>query len=411
VHGSPLGDADLAAAKENLGWPVEPRFYVPEDVQVHFREAAQKGDAVKCKWEQSLARYQERFPLLGVELIRRFDGELPEDWEEVLPAAVESKEDISTREASGIALNSLSAVLPELIGGSADLTGSNNAAIHGFPSLARDQMKGRTIHFGVREHAMGAIVNGMSYHGGMRPYCASYLVFTDYLRPAIRIAGLSKLNTIWIMTHDSIFLGQDGPTHQPVEHLMSIRLIPGVRLIRPADAAETTAAWKIAMKSDGAPVVLALARQKVPRIDRTRFASADGLARGAYVLADMGDTPPELILMASGSEVELIIKAGDLLASEGFGIRLVSFPCWELFQEQEPAYHCEVFPEEVSRRLAVEAGSSLGWERWVGKEGKVIGVDQFGASAPPDVLKQKYGLKHRVHFSPPFYSRDYCCSV
>lgn len=393
VHGSPLGEEELSLTKKHLNWPEDPLFYVPEDVQRHFNDIEKTNNQYLNSWNKLWANYQQNYPEETRELNRRLAGEMPEGWEGLLSeTAWADGASMATRKASGKALNELSGSLPELFGGSADLTSSNNAEITDAPAYSSESPQGRNLHYGVREHAMGAITNGLAYHGGMLPFCASYLVFTDYLRPALRVAALSHLHMVYIMTHDSIFVGQDGPTHQPIEQLMSIRLIPNVLLIRPADANETREAWKAAVRNNEKPSVLALARQNTPVIDRDKYASAEGLQQGAYILADLGGSEPEMILMASGSEVQLIVKAGEQLASEGVSIRLVSFPSWELFQEQDPAYIKSVLPDHIEKRLAVEAGATTGWERWTGFQGRIIGIDRFGASAPPEMLAEKFGF-------------------
>ncbi|MBG0784088.1 MAG: transketolase [Anaerolineaceae bacterium] len=393
VHGSPLGENELALTKQYLNWPVEPPFYVPEDVREHFNAVVAKNARDEQAWNELWLRYWQAYPEEEQELSRRLAGDLPANWEELLSGTTwASGVSLATRKASGVALNALSKSLPELLGGSADLTSSNNAEITDAQNYSSDCPEGRNLHFGVREHAMGAIVNGLAYHGGILPFCATYLVFTDYLRPALRVAALSHLRTIYIMTHDSIFVGQDGPTHQPIEHLMALRLIPNVCVVRPADANETMEAWKAVIRHRENPSVFALARQDVPVIDRGKYASAEGVARGAYILADLGDGEPEMILMASGSEVQLIIEAGERLALEGFSVRLVSFPSWEFFQEQDLTYRQSVLPDHIVKRIAVEAGVTTGWERWTGFQGRIIGIDRFGASAPPEVLAQKFGF-------------------
>ncbi len=391
-HGSPLGEKELDAAKNNLGWPVSPRFYVPGDVRTHFHQIAMQGERQELLWKERWLEYRKRFPQKSKDLIQCFSDEPAQDWDHFLIPFDSNTQPMATRTASGKALNILSASLPELFGGSADLTSSNNVRLNDFPIFTPDTPQGRNIHFGIREHAMGAIINGMAYHKGILPFGATYLVFSDYLRPALRLAALSKLHTIWVMTHDSIFVGQDGPTHQPIEQLMSLRLIPNVVVIRPADANEAFEAWKGAILTKGQPIVLVLSRQEVPVIDRTLYAPATGLHRGAYVLADLGLKKPQIILMASGSEVELIIEAGQQLARKGFGVRLVSFPSWEFFEGQNEAYQQTVLPDEIPLRLAVEAGVTSGWERWVGLRGKVIGINHFGSSAPSDVLAEKFGF-------------------
>jgi transketolase len=299
---------------------------------------------------------------------------------------------MATRVASGKVINAMATKIPELVGGSADLAPSTKTWIDGTPAFEPETPVGRNFHFGVREHAMGGIVNGMAVHGGIIPFGATFLAFADYMREPIRLSALSHYPSIWVFTHDSIGVGEDGPTHQPVEHLATLRAIPGMTVIRPADANETAVAWKVAVERRHAPTLLALTRQNVPTLDRTLFTSADGLERGAYVLADLGDGDPELILMASGSEVSLIVEAGIRLAAEAVAVRLVSFPSWELFAGQDQAYRESVFPSMTKARLAVEAGISMGWERWVGEKGGVLGIDRFGASAPCDVVYREFGL-------------------
>lgn len=392
AHGAPPGEKELQGAKEDLGWPVRPRFLVPDDVLDYYREAVSQGRELQTDWERRLESYREEYPDLGQELQRRLGGNLPDGWSGQLPSFSPEDGPLATRAASGSVINALAPTVPELIGGSADLAPSNKTWIDGSPDFQKDQYQGRNFHFGVREHAMGAAVNGMALHGGVVPYGGTFLVFSDYMRPAVRLAALSHLPAIWIYTHDSIGLGEDGPTHQPVEHLAALRAIPNLTVIRPHDANETAYAWKEALERRGGPTALALTRQGVEIIDRETYASAENLGRGAYVLGDIGDQDPEVILMASGSEVELIVKAGERLAAEGVNVRLVSFPSWELFQEQNQEYRDQVLPPEIPLRVAVEAGVAQGWERWVGSEGLFIGVDRFGASAPGERVMQEYGL-------------------
>jgi transketolase len=319
-------------------------------------------------------------------------GDLPENWDADLPVFPTDKKGMATRAASGKIINHLAGRLPELLGGSADLAPSNNTWINDVPDFQKNTPEGRNFHFGVREHGMGAIINGMAVHGGVIPYGGTFLVFSDYMRPAVRLSALSHYPSIWIYTHDSIGLGEDGPTHQPVEHLAALRAIPDLVVIRPADANEVTQAWKVAISRRDDPTALILSRQALPVLDRSIYASANDLRRGAYVLADMGDSDPELILMASGSEVCLITEAGVRLASEGVNVRLVSFPSWELFEIQDETYRNQVLPPEIKARLSVEAGISQGWERWVGDTGESISVERFGASAPYKVLYENYGF-------------------
>ena len=392
VHGSPLGEEELAAAKKNLGWPPEPRFYIPEDVLAYYRQAVDLGEQWEAAWNAMFAAYRKEYPALGAELDRRLSGLLPPDWESALPVFPADAVGMATRVASGKSINALAGVLPELVGGSADLAPSTKTWIEGSPAFEPETPEGRNFHFGVREHAMGAIVNGMALYGGVIPYGATFLVFSDYMRGAVRVGALSRIPAIWVFTHDSIGLGEDGPTHQPVEHLAALRAIPNLVVIRPADANETAAAWKVALARRDGPTALALTRQKVPTLDREIYAPAAELEKGAYVMADFGERPPELILMASGSEVALALRAAERLAAEGVNVRMVSFPSWELFAAQPQEYRDAVLPPQVRARLAVEAGISQGWHRWVGDRGAVIGVETFGASAPYKVLYEKFGL-------------------
>lgn len=392
AHGEPPGEAELEGAKKKLGWSLEPRFLVPDDVLSHFRSLAERGARLEAEWKAVFQQYRDKYPDLAWELERRFSGLLPEGWDSELPDFAPDPKGIATRVSSGKVLNALAKKIPEMFGGSADLAPSNKTWIDGTPSFQAETPLGRNFHFGVREHAMGAIVNGIAVHGGLIPYGGTFLVFSDYMRPAIRLSALSHYPSIWVFTHDSIGVGEDGPTHQPVEHLAALRAIPNLVVIRPGDANEVREAWKIAIERRDAPTALVLTRQNVPTLDRNIYASANGVKYGAYVLADIGDGFPELILMASGSELGLIIQAAGILATEGLNLRLVSFPSWELFEAQSQEYRERVFPPQVKARLAVEAGVSLGWERWVGDSGIVIGVNKFGASAPYTILYEKYGL-------------------
>ncbi len=382
AHGEPPGEAELTGAKEALGWPVEPRFYLPPESIAFFRQALTHGTQFEAAWQQKLDAYHAAHPELARELERRLSGKLPETWRAALPTFPADEKGMATRASSGKVLNALASTLPELVGGSADLAPSNNTWLKDFPAFEADQPDGRNFHFGVREHAMGALVNGMAYHGGVIPYGATFMVFSDYMRPPVRISALSHLGSIWVFTHDSIGVGEDGPTHQPVEQLASLRAIPNLITLRPADANEVAVAWQLAIENRHRPTALVLTRQALPTLDRTVYASAEGVRKGAYVLADLGKGVPQLILMASGSEVGLIIQAGKQLAEQGIAVRLVSFPCWELFTEQDAAYQDSVLPPGVVKRLAVEAGVSQGWHCWVGTQGRVLGLDRFGASGP-----------------------------
>jgi transketolase len=392
AHGEPPGDEELNGAKRKLGWPLEPRFYIPEDVLRFFRQAVERGWQLEMGWQARLAAYRAELPELAAELERRLRGELPTSWDVDLPEFPADSKGMATRAASGKTLNAIAARLPELLGGSADLAPSNLTWIKDHPDFQPGAYQGRNFHFGVREHAMGSIVNGMAVHGGVIPYGGTFMVFSDYMRPAIRLSALSHYPSLWVFTHDSIGLGEDGPTHQPVEHLTSLRLIPGLVVLRPADANEVLEAWKVAIARRHGPTALVFSRQPVPTLDRSIYTEASGLQRGAYILADMGESAPEIILMASGSEVSLIVEAGLKLSMEGINVRLVSFPSWELFAAQDQAYREAVLPPALGARLAVEAGVTQGWERWVGDRGAVIGMSSFGASAPYKTLYENFGI-------------------
>ncbi|MHA2603170.1 MAG: transketolase [Candidatus Thorarchaeota archaeon SMTZ1-83] len=392
AHGEPPGDDELDAAKNNLGWPLEPRFLIPDDVLEHFREAITNGEELENAWHVRMENYRKEHPDLAEEFERRLSGRLPKDWDKNLPIYEADETGVATRNPSGDVINALAPHLPELFGGSADLTGSNKTWIKDQPAFQKDSPEGRNFFFGIREHAMGAIVNGMSAHGGFIPYGATFLIFSDYMRPAIRLSALSKHRSIWVFTHDSIGVGEDGPTHQPVEQLAALRAIPDLVVLRPCDANEVVEAWKIAINRSGGPTLISLTRQKIPILDRNIYSPASGLGRGAYVLTDFGDGPLDIIMMATGSEVSLITKAGEKLAQDGVNVRLVSFPSWELFGEQGEDYRNSVLPPDVKARLAVEAGRSQGWERWVGDKGTIMAVEKFGASAPDKVVFEKYGF-------------------
>ncbi|MGD0878176.1 MAG: transketolase [Anaerolineales bacterium] len=392
AHGEPPGNEELNGAKDKLGWPKEPRFLIPEDVLAHFREAVERGRTLEVEWRARLQAYQASFPQKYAELEKRLAGVLPADWQSALPTFPADEKGMATRIASGKALNALAAKVPELLGGSADLAPSTKTWIDGSPAFEPETPGGRNFHFGVREHAMGGIVNGMAVHGGLIPFGATFLAFADYMREPIRLSALSHYPSIWVFTHDSIGVGEDGPTHQPVEQLATLRAIPNLTVIRPADANETAFAWKVAIEQRHGPTLLALTRQNVPTLDRAVYAPANGLEKGAYVLADLGEAHPELILMASGSEVGLIVSAGKQLAAQSVKVRLVSFPSWELFAAQSLAYRDSVLPGTIRARLAVEAGVTMGWERWVGDKGAVLGLYRFGASAPAETVYRELGL-------------------
>ena len=388
AHGEPLGDEELNAAKDNLGWPKEPRFYIPGDVLAFYREAVECGRNTEHEWNIKLAEYQSANPEKGAELERRLSGRFPRGWQKDLPIFPADAKGMATRAASGKVINALAAKMPELIGGSADLAPSNNTKIDGSPAFQKGSPEGRNFHFGVREHAMGAALNGMALYGGVIPYGGTFLIFSDYNRPSIRIAALSRIPSIFVFTHDSVGLGEDGPTHQPVEHLAALRAIPNLTVLRPADANETARAWKVALENRHGPTVLALTRQAVPTFDADTF----GFEKGAYVLATFGKKTPDVILMASGSEVSLAVDAAKILHEKGNNVRVVSFPSWELFEKQDKAYRESVLPKKVTARVSIEAGAGFGWERYVGPGGRVISIERFGASAPYKVIYEKFGL-------------------
>jgi transketolase len=392
AHGEPPGDAELNGAKEKLGWPLEPRFYVPDEVLAFFRQAVAQGAEQEKAWQQKFEAYRAEYPDLAAELERRLAGKLPEGWADGLLEFPPDAKGMASRVSSGKVINAIADKLPDLIGGSADLAPSTKTWMDNSPAFAADCREGRNIHFGVREHGMAAIVNGMAYHGGVIPFGATFFVFSDYLRPTMRVAAVSDLGTIWVFTHDSIGVGEDGPTHQPVEHLAAVRAIPNLVTLRPADANEVREAWKIAIENRHRPTALVLTRQNLPTLDRSVYTPADGLRRGAYVLADLGQGKPQVILMASGSEVGLIVGAGQRLTEQGLAVRLVSFPSWELFLEQDAAYQDSVLLPDVTARVAVEAGVSLGWHRWVGTGGRILAINRYGASAPAATVFEKLGF-------------------
>ena len=384
AHGAPLGDDEIAATKAALGWEHDQPFFVPDEVRDHF-DVRERGAEQREDWEKRFAAYRADHPDLADEFERRVvRRDLPAGWTDALPT-LEGKN--ATRKHSGAVINAVAETLPELIGGSADLAGSNNTDIDGAGDFSADDRLGRNLRFGIREHAMASMANGMALHGGVLPYVASFLVFTDYCRPALRLASLMQQRVVYVMTHDSIGLGEDGPTHQPIEHLPSLRAIPGMTVLRPADGLETVGAWQAAIENDG-PSVLALTRQGLPDLGER----PDGaVARGAYVLRDVDETP-DVILIGTGSEVQHCVEAAHLLAADGIGARVVSMPSWELFAAQDVDYRTSVLPPEVTARVAVEAASPFGWERWVGDLGAVVGMERFGASAPAERLFEEFGF-------------------
>ena len=391
AHGAPLGPDEVKLTKQHLGWPSLEPFHVPEEALAQWRRARERGARLEAEWTGRHTAYRRAFPELAAELERRLAGRLPEQWEAQLPVFT-PKDAQATRAASGKVLNAIAPKLPELIGGSADLAGSTHVVFKDGGDVAAGHWGGRNIHFGVREHAMGAILNGLALHGGVRPVGSTFLIFSDYMRPSIRLAALCDLPVIYVFSHDSIGLGEDGPTHQPIEQLASLRAIPHLAVVRPADPAETVEAWRAAVLHTGGPVALSVTRQKVGAIDRAKYAPANGLRLGAYVLADAPAGRPAVLLLASGSEVELALAAYERLAAEGVAARVVSVPCMEWFANQPPEYRDAVLPPAVRARLAVEAALPQPWFRWVGDGGTVMGIERFGASAPYQRIYEEFGL-------------------
>lgn len=407
AHGSPLGPDEVIATKKNLGWPLEPKFYIPEEARIHFRKVLEKGHRLEAEWKENLEAYGKDHPELWREWKERMSSKLPEVWDKDIPTFPPDLKGIATRAAGAKIMNAIAPYLPSLIGGSADLNPSTNTALKGrgnfqYPRKDEEPIQGSesgpwsyggaNIFFGVREHAMGGILNGIAVHGGFIPYGSTFLIFSDYMRPALRLAALMRLHVIYIFTHDSIALGEDGPTHQPVEHLMSLRAVPGLTVIRPADANEAAEAWRIAIQHPEGPVALIMTRQAVPVIDRTKFSPAEGLRRGAYILADAAPDQPQVILIASGSEVHIALEVHEKLCAEGIFGRVVNMPSWEIFERQPKDYRIQVLPPGITARVSVEAGATLGWEKYAGMDGVVIGIDHFGASAPGKVLLEKFGF-------------------
>jgi transketolase len=406
AHGNPLGVEEVKKTKRNLGWPEEPPFYIPPEALAHFRTALERGKTLQDGWNARFAGYAKAFPELAEEIRRRFSARLAPGWDAKLPKFPADAKGMATRKASEAVLQALARTVPELVGGSGDLDPSTYSWLKEdgdfeSPSRPREGVEGtvgggwgyggRNVHFGVREHAMGAAINGLVYHGGFIPFGATFLVFADYMRPPIRLSAIARLRSIWLYTHDSIGVGEDGPTHEPVEQIASLRAIPGLVLLRPCDANETRVAWQVAIESHETPTVLVLTRQHVPTLDRAALAPAEGLRQGAYVL-NPSEHEPDLILIGTGSEVSLIVAAEPILHQQALRVRLVSMPSWELFERQSDEYRESVLPRAVRARLAVEAARSFGWERWVGSEGDVLSVERFGASAPGGLVLKEYGF-------------------
>jgi transketolase len=392
AHGSPLGADEVRRTKEIMSWPLEPPFYVPEDALTHWRAALDRGAELEAGWRKRYDAYAATHPALAAEFEQWLSGELPPGWDNALASAAPAAGPLATRQASGLALQTIAAAVPNLIGGSADLGGSTGTTLK-LGGTFGPTSSGRTFHWGVREHGMAACLNGIAAHGGLRVFGSTFLVFSDYMKPAIRLAAIMRLPVIYIGTHDSIGLGEDGPTHQPVEHLAMLRSIPNLVTLRPADAAETIEAWKIAMERRDGPTMLVLTRQKLARLDRAAIGPAEGVRRGAYVLLDPpGRQDPDSIVIATGSEVGIALDATRLLHADGVRTRVVSMPSWELFAAQPAAYRDSVLPPGVRTRVAVEAAGSLGWSRWTTDDGAMVGMEGFGASAPGDRLYEEYQL-------------------
>jgi transketolase len=407
AHGSPLGEEEVKLTKQHLGWPLDPPFHIPPEVMGHFREALPRGKRSEAEWDEKLARYTTSFPELAREFRTAMLGELPKGWDAEMPGFAADAKGVATRAAGGMVLNALASRVPNLIGGSADLNPSTYTVLKGLgdfesPAAAGGDQQGssgggwsyagRNLHFGVREHAMGSILNGLSVHGGIVPYGATFLIFSDYMRPSIRLAALMKQRVVYVFTHDSIGLGEDGPTHQPVEQLASLRSVPNLLVLRPADANETAEAWRVALNRNNGPAAMVLTRQNVPVIDRAGRGAASMVQKGGYVLMDAPGGAPQVLLIATGSEVHLALAAGELLAEGNIRARVVSLPSWELFEAQPPEYRESVLPPSITARVGIEAGVRAGWERYIGPRGEFVGMSSFGASAPGQTAFEKFGF-------------------
>ncbi len=391
AHGSPLGPEEVKLTKENLGWPLEPEFLIPNKVNEFFKKVGIKGKEEEDNWNKLFAKYEEKYPADAKLFKDVMSGNFGEEWKSKFPSFEDDGKKLATRAASGKVLNAIASSLPTLIGGSADLEPSNNTYLKDYKNFSAENRDGRNFHFGIREHGMASILNGMAYYGGVIPYGGTFLIFSDYLRPAIRLGSLSKIKPIYVFTHDSIGLGEDGPTHQPVEHISSLRAIPKLIVIRPADANETVYAWQAALEHIGSPVALLLTRQGLPILDQKKYPSAKNLLKGAYVLKDSKGTP-DLIILATGSEVGISLTAANKLESEGTKVRVVSFPSWELFEKQSKEYRDSVIPPIVKARVSVEAGVKHGWDKYIGDYGEAVSVEKFGSSAPVGIVMEKYGF-------------------
>lgn len=391
-HGAPLGEEEVRLTKKNLGWDPDKKFYIPEEVIEHMRKAIAKGAKLYREWNELFESYKSENEEKGEEFETRINGKLPSGWESALPEFPADKKGLATRASSGKVLNAIADTVPALLGGSADLHGSNKTWIDSSGVYAAGSYKERNLHYGVREHAMGAAMNGIALHRGVIPYGGTFLIFSDYCRPAIRIAALSEISSIFVFTHDSIGLGEDGPTHQPVEHLASLRAMPNALVLRPADANEVSWAWKAALEHTEGPSLIVLTRQNLPTYDRNEFAAAENVLKGAYVLSDSEGGDPDIILIGTGSEVQYAVEAQAELATQGIKTRVVSMPSWELFQKQDETYKKQVLPPGVKARISIEAGSTFGWERWIGTDGVAIGFNHFGASAPYEKIYEEFGI-------------------
>lgn len=391
AHGEPLGAEETRLTKENLGWPQE-SFYIDKQAAAYFRQALDSGKAQEAKWQGLFDSYARQFADMADAYRQWMKGQPQKGWDKDIPVFPADEKGMASRAASGTVLNTIAANLPNLIGGSADLAPSTKTLIKGAGDFSPGNYGGRNLHFGVREHVMGAILNGMALHGGVVPYGATFLVFSDYMRPPVRLAAMMGLQVVYVFTHDSIGVGEDGPTHQPIEHLAVLRAIPGLTVIRPADANETAEAWRCALGQIKGPTAMILTRQNLPTLDRQKLSPADGLSRGAYILAEAGGTGPDVILIASGSEVHLALEAAGKLQEKGVNTRVVSMPCWELFENQPEDYRHKVLPPHITARVAIEAGITQGWHRYVGDKGRIVGIDHFGASAPAQILFKEFGF-------------------